>query len=274
VSGHSEPGNATVHLFGALTVPLIDTNSQAFSDATEVAKDNGYELEGIDAHRFIITSEAENVVIVFDPVSHRLHDVTFVRNGEYIPYTVSDILDDSASYRLQDGIPPNPLALETFASVCYALPLTDWVWYATGFDGRDTFYGLVVEDTIACATFSLTDLARLRGPHGSAVEHASDFEPRTLGDLKALHEALRGEEMLFSAFPTNWVAKADLLSVRPDLKRRIQALDDDDLSTIADTVGDALTESYWIALPIILAAYLGVPEAVADEDREDSDSSD
>ncbi|MHB8629596.1 MAG: hypothetical protein ACYDBJ_24245 [Aggregatilineales bacterium] len=271
LSGHPEPDNATVDIFVALKIPLVDTHSQAFADAQKVARAHWYEVEGIDDHRFIVTCEAENAVIVYDPVSHRLRDVTFIRNGEYVPYAVSDILDDTAHYRLGEGIPPNPLALDTFASVCYDLPHTDWVWYATGFDGKDTFYGLVVENTIACATFSLTDLARLRGPYGSSVQQDYDFEPLTLGELKALHERLRHEEKLLIAVPTNWVAKEDLLSVRPDLKRRIQALTENDLSAIADKVGDALSESYWIALPIILASYLGVAEVADYEDGEETE---
>lgn len=64
----------------------------------------------------------------------------------------------------------------------------------------------------------------------------------------------------FVSFPTNSVAKEDLLSIRPDLEGQIQALDDNDLFRIANKVGDALSESYWTALPIILASYLGVPE--------------
>lgn len=60
------------------------------------------------------------------------------------------------------------------------------------------------------------------------------------------------------SFPTNWVAKEDLLSIRPDLAAQIQALDETALAKIADKVGDALSETYWITLPIILASYLGV----------------
>ena len=58
------------------------------------------------------------------------------------------------------------------------------------------------------------------------------------------------------SFPTNSVSKADLLSVRPDLARQIQAFDDGDLAHIADKVGDALAESYWIALAMILASHV------------------
>jgi len=69
------------------------------------------------------------------------------------------------------------------------------------------------------------------------------------------------------SFPTNSVAREDLLYIRPDLKREIAALDDDDIAKIADKVGDALSEEYWSALGIILASYLGVSES----DEEDAE---
>jgi hypothetical protein len=61
-------------------------------------------------------------------------------------------------------------------------------------------------------------------------------------------------------FPTNFVSREDLLSARPDLESEILAMSDIDIAHIADEVGDALQEMYSMALPIVLANYLGVSE--------------
>ena len=260
------PGNVAVHIFDALAVPLIDTDSQALADARETAEEHWYLIDAIDNNHFVVTGEAESATISYDPATRQLIDVLFLRDGVPVPYAVCDILNDFSRDKLPTTVPPEPLALTTIAPVRYALRDTDWTWYATAFDGQDTLFGLAVEETITCTSFSVTDLARLRGPLGYSVEYDYDFWPETLGDMKAKHERLRNEQRLFTAVPTNWVAKEDLLSIRPDLASQIGMLDDNDLAEIADKVGDALSESYWIALPIILASYLGVPELDDDVD--------
>ena len=62
------------------------------------------------------------------------------------------------------------------------------------------------------------------------------------------------------SFPTNSVAKEDLVYCRPDLEKQIEALTDSDIEKIASKVGEALQEEYWIALNIILAAHLNVAD--------------
>ncbi len=61
--------------------------------------------------------------------------------------------------------------------------------------------------------------------------------------------------------PISWVSKQDLLLCRPDLKEQVEALDGGDVGIIADKIGDALQETYWLAMNIVLADYLGVEEA-------------
>ena len=55
--------------------------------------------------------------------------------------------------------------------------------------------------------------------------------------------------------PTNWVCKTDLIHCRPDLEEKIAALDDGDIEHFADKIGDALQETYWLAMEIILAEF-------------------
>ncbi len=74
------------------------------------------------------------------------------------------------------------------------------------------------------------------------------------------------------SFPTNSVAKEDLLYCRPDLERAIEALADSDIERIANKVGDALQEDYWSALGIVLANYL--PTEAKDATAAEQDATD
>ncbi len=68
------------------------------------------------------------------------------------------------------------------------------------------------------------------------------------------------------AVPTNWVHKDDLVYCRPDLAERIKALDGSAVTYIAGKIGDALQETYWMAMGIILDDYLGSGDSLSDED--------
>ena len=59
------------------------------------------------------------------------------------------------------------------------------------------------------------------------------------------------------AYPTNWIAREDLLSCRPDLPAAIANLEDWEIEHIANKVGDQLTEAYWLAMEILLNERFG-----------------
>jgi len=73
---------------------------------------------------------------------------------------------------------PNPKAIVKFFT-----PDSSWTWYATEFDGEDTFFGWVrgIEDELGY--FSLSELQQVRGPLGLPVERDLHFEPTGLADL-------------------------------------------------------------------------------------------
>lgn len=62
------------------------------------------------------------------------------------------------------------------------------------------------------------------------------------------------------AFPTNWVSKEDLLYCRPDLKAQIEAMSEGEVDMIAGKIGEALQETYWSAMDIVLTHYTGIEE--------------
>ncbi len=77
-------------------------------------------------------------------------------------------------------------------------------------------------------------------------------------------------EQKWTYFPISWVGKQDLLNRRPDLAEQIEALSDAEVECIGEKVGDALQETYKLALGIMLEDYFGVKEPDTDEQSEES----
>ncbi len=71
------------------------------------------------------------------------------------------------------------------------------------------------------------------------------------------------------AVPTNWVHKDDLVYCRPDLAAQITALDTSGVKYIAGKIGDALQETYWMAMGIILDDYLSSGDTLSDEEEDE-----
>jgi hypothetical protein len=62
------------------------------------------------------------------------------------------------------------LGKEAIAIVKYFTPDSNWTWYATEFDGVDTFFGRVEGDEVELGYFSLSELEGVRGSLGVPVE--------------------------------------------------------------------------------------------------------
>ncbi len=65
--------------------------------------------------------------------------------------------------------------------VKFFTPRSNWTWYATEFDGKDTFFGLVEGFEVEMGYFSLSELESL----GPAIERDLYFGSHTLADVKA-----------------------------------------------------------------------------------------
>ncbi len=83
--------------------------------------------------------------------------------------------------------------LNAIALVKFFLPGSYWTWYASEYDGQDTFFGLVVGHHIELGYFSYKELACLQGPNGQVVERDLYFNPLSLEKVKAKHEMERSE---------------------------------------------------------------------------------
>ena len=74
---------------------------------------------------------------------------------------------------------------EAVAVVKFFSPYTGWRWYATEFDGVDTFFGLVEGFETELGYFSLQELESVTVFGGvPAIERDLHWTPRTLGELR------------------------------------------------------------------------------------------
>ena len=67
--------------------------------------------------------------------------------------------------------------------VKFFTPDSNWTWYATEFDGIDTFFGLVDGHERELGYFSLSELEKVRGPYGLKIERDLHFPPRKLSEI-------------------------------------------------------------------------------------------
>ena len=72
--------------------------------------------------------------------------------------------------------------------VKFFLPFTEWHWYATEFDGKDTFFVWVYGSYPELGYFSLSELESVRGPYGLPIERDSGFTPTPLSTVKRSHD--------------------------------------------------------------------------------------
>ena len=72
---------------------------------------------------------------------------------------------------------------EAIAYVKFFTPDSNWTWYATEFDGDDTFFGLVDGQCRELGYFSLAELEEVTGPMGLPIERDLHWKPRPLEEI-------------------------------------------------------------------------------------------
>jgi len=82
--------------------------------------------------------------------------------------------------------------LEALARVKFFTPDSSWTWYASEFDGEDTFFGLVSGFEVELGYFSFSELEQIRGPLGLPIERDRSFRPTSLRELQEREIARRG----------------------------------------------------------------------------------
>jgi hypothetical protein len=73
--------------------------------------------------------------------------------------------------------------MDAVAVVKFFDPTGSWSWYATEFDGEDTFFGLVHGFEKELGYFSLSELATTKVRFGLGIERDLHFTPTKLSDL-------------------------------------------------------------------------------------------
>ena len=73
--------------------------------------------------------------------------------------------------------------LQAIAYIKFFTPDSNWSWYATEFDGVDTFFGLVDGLDKELGYFSLSELDSVRGPLGVKIERDLYFKPTKIREL-------------------------------------------------------------------------------------------
>ena len=71
------------------------------------------------------------------------------------------------------------------AVVKFFTPDANWTWYATEFDGQDTFFGLVDGHEAELGYFSLSELQSVTGPMGLHIERDTHFTPKPLSECRS-----------------------------------------------------------------------------------------
>jgi hypothetical protein len=72
---------------------------------------------------------------------------------------------------------------DAVAFVKFFTPDSNWTWYATEFDGRDTFFGLVDGLGKELGYFSLSELQNTKGPMGLFIERDKYWSPKPLKEI-------------------------------------------------------------------------------------------
>ena len=78
----------------------------------------------------------------------------------------------------QDG-----LGGKAVAYVKFFIPWSAWTFYATEYDGKNLFFGLVEGHEKEVGYFSLTELQHVRGPMGLSVERDLHWQPKRLDEI-------------------------------------------------------------------------------------------
>lgn len=179
----------TVHVFGEMDLPLYSNRDEAFSMANEIAMQCGYVAQVIGDNRLEVWGHdtSEHFVMVFDNQQPRITDVLRIKNKKDSRRPIQQLLPDELRVTLPSLYSNEKLGLNAQAQVKFFTPDAGWTWYASEFDGEDTFFGLVIGLEIELGYFSLSELAEVRGPLGLPIERDRFFTPQTLSDLQKKH---------------------------------------------------------------------------------------
>ena len=192
--GESSP---IVHIFGEMDLAIQETSrDEAFAHANDIAEACGYLVKKIGNTQLEVWGRDpdEHFILTFDNNERSISDIQQIKDQQ--PLSTERIRGHQLlTDELRQQLPPlysnEEIGMDAPALVKYFTPDSNWTWYASEFNGKETFFGLVSGFDVELGYFSLSELDELRGPMGLPIERDLHFEPTTLRELKAKHE--RGE---------------------------------------------------------------------------------
>lgn len=93
------------------------------------------------------------------------------------------LLTQEILHKLPPLYSQDSLGGRAIAYVKFFTPDSSWTWYATEFDGEDTFFGLVDGHCKELGYFSLSELKSVRGPLGLPIERDKFWQPKMLEEI-------------------------------------------------------------------------------------------
>jgi hypothetical protein len=177
------------HLFGEMDLALKDTRDEAFEHAADIGEQCGYLAAPVGETQLELIGWEDHLLVTYDNERRLMVDVEVVkREKPAMPDRVFPLLTDEIKERLPGLYSQEDKGLDAVAQVKFFSPESGWTWYASEWDGEDICFGLVVGHELELGYFSLRELEEVRGPKGLLVERDRFFEPKTLGQLKKLHQ--------------------------------------------------------------------------------------
>ena len=179
-----------VHIFGALDLPYRSSRDEAYAAAASVKDQFSIPFE--------VNREGENALVIINRLSQRGYRVLYnneqrqLANIHRFPEAAMELLPDE----LRAVLPPiyhnEPMGDQAYAPLKFFTPAGSWTWYASEYDGDDTFFGLVSGLELEYGYFSLSELEGVRGPLGLPIERDVYFVPKPLQEIEAYENQIRG----------------------------------------------------------------------------------
>lgn len=175
--------NGAVYLFEAVSIGYHQTRDEALVEALNYAVKHGYLVSQIGDTELFLSNlrSGRGYRLTFDNEARELTNITLH------PPEVMELLDGESRAILPPIYTNENVGLQAIAPVKFFSPDSHWKWYASEFDGNDSFFGLVAGFEVELGYFSLSELESVRGVLGLPVERDVYFRPQTLEALQRFH---------------------------------------------------------------------------------------
>ncbi len=179
----SSKEGGVLHIFSGLQLFRHQSRDQAYVDALQFAEAYGYR----------VTKHGENELVIANPHSGHGYQIMYDSQRQQIaditrfPEHAMELLDGISRAALPDLYSGEEKGMEAVAPVKFFTPDSGWTWYASEYDGEDTFFGLVSGLEVELGYFSVTELESVRGPLGLPIERDLYYQPQSLRELKDYH---------------------------------------------------------------------------------------